>query len=99
MYSTVHTVQKAGDEKAVLRSMKSGQLPRVIDQKQTPDSARDEGTIQSHIQTLRGEMLLVGETLQGGIAADNSAFCEWHDGTRGLTQNSKQPRSRDMSST
>ena len=84
VYSTVQTVQKAGDEKAVLRSMKSGKLPRVIDQKQTPDSACEDSTNQSHIQTLRGETLLLGETLQGRIPADNSAFCDQHDGTRGF---------------
>ena len=98
VYSTVHTVQNVGDEKAVLRSMNSGQLPRCIDQNQTPDSAREESTIQSQIQTLRGEMLLVGVNLQGGIDTDNSAFCDGHDGTRGMTQNSEQSRRRDYSS-
>ena len=88
-------VQNVGDEKAVLRSMNSGQLPRCIDQNQTPDSAREESTIQSQIQTLRGEMLLVGVNLQGGIDTDNYAFCDGHDGTRGVAQNSKQSRRRD----
>ena len=84
MYSTVQTVQKVGDEKAVLRPMKTGKLPRVTDQNQTLDSARVDCTEQSHIQTLQGETLVLGECLQRRILADNSAFCDQHDGSRGF---------------
>ena len=54
------TVQKAGDEKGVLNikwSMNSGQLPLLVDQNQTPGSARGLSTFQSHIQTLRKRRL------------------------------------------
>ena len=84
MYSTVQTVQNVGDEKAVLRPMKTGKLPRVTDQNQTLDSARVDGTKQSHIQTLQGGTLVLGEYLQRRIPADNSAFCDQHDGSRGI---------------
>ena len=84
LYSTVQTVQNVGDEKAVLGPMKTGKLPRVTDQNQTLDSARVDCTEQSHIQTLQGETLVLGECLQRRILADNSAFCDQHDGSRGF---------------
>ena len=95
MYSSVH---KTGDEKGMLKprwSIKSGKLPLEIDQNQTPRSARDVCTVQSHIQTLRSRTLVRGGSLQRENLTEDTTFGEQDRGTRGMALSKQQHRRRD----